>query len=360
MQGSDSITVLKGIGEKTAASFQRLKIHTIEELINLYPRYYLTYEEPILLSEREEGEREAFRLTISSQIVVRPAKKMQIVTCTAGDFSGKVALMWYNMPFLKKVFHAGNTWIFVGMPVWKKGRLVLEHPEYYTEEQYQRMRATLQPVYPLTEGLTNKMVQKAMQQAMPYIRDLKEYMPKEVREKYKLWNYEDSLSEVHFPVSKERLIEAKTRLIFDEFFFFLSAMYLMKEQTVVIENNWKIAPCKECERLIQTLPYALTGAQMRAYQEIQNDVSSKKIMNRLVQGDVGSGKTILAVLSLLMTAKAGYQGALMVPTEVLAKQHYETFLELLTPYGVCCALLTGSTKISERKKIYEEIGRAHV
>lgn len=355
MEGNDLVSNLKGVGEKTTALFKRLKVHTVEDLTNFYPRYYLTYEEPVLLSEAKEGERMAFRLVISSQVLVKLVKKFRIVTCTAGDLSGKVTLMWYNMPFLKKVFHVGQTWICVGTPIWKQGRYTLEHPEYYTEEQYEQMRTTLQPVYSLTEGLTNKTVQKAMLQAMPYIRGQKEYMPKEVLEKYRLWGYQDSLAEVHFPVSKERLIEAKKRLIFDEFFLFLSAMYLMKEQTIVVENHHPIVQAKETKDLLSKLPYSLTGAQARAYEEIKKDLAGKTIMNRLVQGDVGSGKTILAILSLLDTVKSGYQGALMVPTEVLARQHFETAVTLLEPYGVRIGLLTGSTKASEKRRIYEQL-----
>lgn len=355
MEGNDLVSNLKGVGGKTTALFKRLKVHTVEDLTNFYPRYYLTYEEPVLLSEAKEGERMAFRLVISSQVLVKLVKKFRIVTCTAGDLSGKVTLMWYNMPFLKKVFHVGQTWICVGTPIWKQGRYTLEHPEYYTEEQYEQMRTTLQPVYSLTEGLTNKTVQKAMLQAMPYIRGQKEYMPKEVLEKYRLWGYQDSLAEVHFPVSKERLIEAKKRLIFDEFFLFLSAMYLMKEQTIVVENHHPIVQAKETKDLLSKLPYSLTGAQARAYEEIKKDLAGKTIMNRLVQGDVGSGKTILAILSLLDTVKSGYQGALMVPTEVLARQHFETAVTLLEPYGVRIGLLTGSTKASEKRKIYEQL-----
>ncbi len=355
MEGNDLVSNLKGVGEKTTALFKRLKVHTVEDLTNFYPRYYLTYEEPVLLSEAKEGERMAFRLVISSQVLVKLVKKFRIVTCTAGDLSGKVTLMWYNMPFLKKVFHVGQTWICVGTPIWKQGRYTLEHPEYYTEEQYEQMRTTLQPVYSLTEGLTNKTVQKAMLQAMPYIRGQKEYMPKEVLEKYRLWGYQDSLAEVHFPVSKERLIEAKKRLIFDEFFLFLSAMYLMKEQTIVVENHHPIVQAKETKDLLSKLPYSLTGAQTRAYEEIKKDLAGKTIMNRLVQGDVGSGKTILAILSLLDTVKSGYQGALMVPTEVLARQHFETAVTLLEPYGVRIGLLTGSTKASEKRRIYEQL-----
>lgn len=355
MQGSDLVSTLKGVGEKTTSYFHRLKIHTVEELANFYPRYYLTYEEPVLLQEAREGERMAFRLLISSPVLVRLVKKFRIVTCTAEDLSGKVTMMWYNMPFLKKILHVGQTWIVVGTPIYKQGRLTIEHPEYYTEEQYASMRTTLQPVYPLTEGLTNKTLQKAMQQVMPYIKSQQEYMPKEVLQKYQLWNYSDSLAEVHFPVSKERLIEAKKRLIFDEFFLFLSAMYLMKKQTMIVENHYPILQAKETIDLLEKLPYSLTNAQKKAYEEMKQDLMGAKIMNRLVQGDVGAGKTILAVLVLLDTVKAGYQGALMVPTEVLARQHYETFVELLTPYEVRIGLLTGSTKASEKKKIYEQL-----
>ena len=168
-------------------------------------------------------------------------------------------------------------------------------------------------------------------------------------------DYSEAIWNVHFPRDKQTLVEAKKRLIFDEFFIFMAGMNLMKQEHREEKNRYPIPVCGEADRLIQSLPYELTGAQKRALLEMQKDLMGEKVMNRLVQGDVGSGKTILAVILLLMCAKAGYQGVLMAPTEVLASQHYETFQELLGPFGVSAALLTGSVKAKEKREIYQGI-----
>lgn len=355
MNGTDLVSSLKGVGEKTTSYFKRLQINTVEDLMNFYPRYYLTYEEPILLDEADEGRRMAFRLTISTPIVVRTVKKLKIVTCVAEDISGKVTLMWYNMPFLKNVFYSGQTWIVVGTPVWKQGRYTIVQPEYYTESGYNKMLTTLQPVYNLTVGLKNKTVQKTVEQILPYIRKQKDFLPQEVKDRYQLLGYSEALEESHFPKTKDRLILAKKRLIFEEFFLFLCAMQLLKEQTVFVQNQYKIHQAEETKHLIEHLPYSLTNAQKRAYGEIGEDLQSHKVMNRLVQGDVGSGKTILAILALLDTVKSGFQGAFMVPTEVLARQHFESLQQILEPYNVKIGLLTGATKSSEKKQIYQQL-----
>ena len=187
------------------------------------------------------------------------------------------------------------------------------------------------------------------------MREIPEYLPDEIIKKYHFPDYGSALQHVHFPVERQDVIEAKRRLIFDEFFIFLAAMRMIKEQNGVIENHYKIYETKESRDFMRNLPFDLTGAQMRALQEMKADLQKDEAMNRLVQGDVGSGKTILAVILLLMTATNGYQGALMAPTEVLAVQHYETFCKMLEPYQIRIALLTGSTKAKEKREIYKKL-----
>lgn len=355
MDGTTSILELKGIGEKTASAFGRLGIRNVDSLITMYPRYYLTYEEPKSIHELEAGQRASVAVRISSDINIRYIRRMKIVTCLGKDASGTLTLTWYNMPYLKKQLHRGQDYIFVGTPVFKNGRLTMEHPEIFTEETYETQQETLQPVYPLTSGLTNKVISKAVKQTEDYIKNIPEYLPEQIILKYHPMNYSDAIWNIHFPESREKLIEAKKRLIFDEFFIFISAMHMISEGEAGEKSSYLIPNCQESEDLIKGLPYELTGAQKRALEEMKQDMISGKVMNRLVQGDVGSGKTILAVILLLMCAKAGYQGVLMTPTEVLASQHYETFQELLQPFGVHTALLTGSTKAKEKREIYEQI-----
>ena len=286
---------------------------------------------------------------------IRYVRGLKIVSCLGRDSSGTMTFTWFNMPYLKKQIHRGEDYIFVGTPVFKNGRLMMEHPEIFKEEDYSAKQQTLQPVYPLTSGITNKTVSKAVMQTEEYIKEIREYLPEQILQKYRPMDYSEAIWNVHFPKDKQTLVEAKKRLIFDEFFIFMAGMNLMKQEHREEKNRYLIPVCGEADRLIKSLPYELTGAQKRALLEMQKDLMGEKVMNRLVQGDVGSGKTILAVILLLMCAKAGYQGVLMAPTEVLASQHYETFQELLGPFGVSAALLTGSAKAKEKREIYQGI-----
>lgn len=355
MNGDTNIQCLKGIGEKTYNGFKKLGVETVDSLITMYPRYYLTYEDPVLLSELTAGERAAVQVRITSDVNIRYVRGLKIVSCLGKDSSGTMTFTWFNMPYLKKQIHRGEDYIFVGTPVFKNGRLMMEHPEIFKEEDYSAKQQTLQPVYPLTSGITNKTVSKAVMQTEEYIKGIREYLPEQILKKYRPMDYSEAIWNVHFPRDKQTLVEAKKRLIFDEFFIFMAGMNLMKQEHREEKNRYPIPVCGEADRLIQSLPYELTGAQKRALLEMQKDLMGEKVMNRLVQGDVGSGKTILAVILLLMCAKAGYQGVLMAPTEVLASQHYETFQELLGPFGVSAALLTGSVKAKEKREIYQGI-----
>ncbi|MDO4555534.1 MAG: ATP-dependent DNA helicase RecG [Lachnospiraceae bacterium] len=367
MNGNDSVSVLKGIGPKTAALFGRLGVFTIEDLACLYPRYYITYEPPIPVEEVKSGQRAAVRLTLTAPpVVARPgnhfskSKKLTLVTANGRDYTGTLRLVWYNMPYMKNQFHSGSTYIFCGTPVMRQGRLTLEHPEVFLENTYEKQMETLKPVYPLTAGLTNNAVVKAMEQIVPYLESMPDEMPKEVIDRQKLCKFGQAMREIHFPFNKERTIEAKKRLIFDEFFTFLVLMEQLKGQRQVGGNEYPIIFPEEVKSFLKELPYELTGAQKKALKEIETDLGSSHRMNRLIQGDVGSGKTIVAMTALYGVVKNGYQGALMAPTEVLARQHYEDFTKMLGSKGVRIGLLTGSQKKKEKYQMYEALAKGEI
>lgn len=360
MQGTDPITSLKGIGPKTAGLFGKLGVENIEDLIHFYPRYYITYDTPVEAADLSVGERAAVRLTLTGPMNVQRTRKLILVTGTGRDPSGMVRLVWYNMPYMKNHFHSGTTYIFCGTPVMRQGRLTLEHPEYFTESAYKAQMETLKPVYPLTAGLNNKTVQKAVEQALPYLETVEEYLPGKVIKRQHLWSFQDSMKEIHFPFNKERTIEAKKRLIFDEFFTFLVLMEQLKETKQTGTNEYPIVFSEKLREFIEELPYELTNAQKKALSEIETDMKSNERMNRLVQGDVGSGKTIVAMTALYGTVLNGYQGALMAPTEVLARQHYEDFKKMLEPKGVRIGLLLGSQKKKEKNEIYEKLSGGEI
>lgn len=355
MQIGERIDSLKGIGPKTAALFEKLRVFTIEDLLKLYPRNYLSYEEPVDISEAEPGKRTAVKAVIQSYVDIKKVRSLKLVTCTVKDGTGSVKMVWYNSPFLKQVFHIGQTFIFVGTLSIRNHQLQMEHPEYYTLQQYGKLVSSLQPVYPLTDGLSNKTVTKAVTAALTCISQIRDEVPQEVREQFSLMPLEDAITGIHFPQNMNQLMECRNRIVFDEFFWFLVQMRQMREKTIKARNHFLITDWKAAEEFIENLPFEFTKGQREAVEEIRADVSGDTVMNRLIQGDVGSGKTAVAETALLAAVKNGYQAAFMAPTEVLATQHFESVKKDLEPFGVRISLLCGSTKLSEKKKIYQAL-----
>lgn len=355
MEGKDSIGVIKGIGEKTEKNLNKLDIYTINDLLEHYPRGYDVYEGIIPIITAKEGEIMAIEASLEKSVQTKKVRNLTIVSCTVKDQSGFMNLTWFNMPFLKNSLKLGTHYIFRGRVVRKNGILVIEQPAILSKEEFYNRLNVLQPVYPLTAGITNHTISKAVKQVLAQINLTEDYLPKQIRKNYNLVTYNQAIREIHFPKDKEHMMKARKRIIFDEFFLFTLALNKLKESKGKNQSNYILKNTKECEELVKELPYELTNAQKKVWREIQNDVGNGTIMNRLIQGDVGSGKTIVAVLALLMAAKNGYQGTLMVPTEVLARQHYESLEELFTSYGVKVCLLVGSMTIKEKREAYERI-----
>ncbi len=357
---TDSVTKIKGIGEKTEKSLNKLAIFTVSDLIRHYPRGYDAFEPPNPISSIREGEKAAIEASVITSPLVKQVRNLKIISIRVKDASGSLVLSWFNMPFLKNRLMSGYHYIFRGKAVYKNGVLVIEQPDIYTREEYQRKMNILQPLYPLTDGITNNLLTKAIRTALDEVELNNEYLPKSILKEYKLMSSKNALLELHFPKDKELLSEARRRLIFDEFFQFTLALSYLKESKKEWTNNFVLEERQECLDYEKNLPYQLTGAQKRAWDEIKKDIKSGHTMNRLIQGDVGSGKTVLAALSLLLAAVNGYQGSLMVPTEVLARQHFETLNNEFLKYGIRTALLTGSMTAASKRDVYEKIKNGEV
>lgn len=365
--GADSMNIreIKGIGEKTEKLFNKLGIVSTWDLLEYYPRNYDEYKKPVTISEIDSTNgTPAIEGTIISDASSKQIRNLKLLTVYIKDNNGdKLKLTWFNMPFLKNSLKMGYRYIFRGqIKTDRNGKNPsMEQPAIFSLGDYEKKMGVLQPVYPLTKGLTNNMVTKTVKTVIESIsqKDLEEldYLPETIRQRAGLIDYVSAVTTVHFPTDRERVIDARKRLIFDEFFIFLMALRSFKDNTQIADNNYVINDNMESERLIKQLPYSLTAAQMKVVNEIRNDMKSQKTMNRLVQGDVGCGKTIVAFLSLIDVVNGGYQGALMVPTEVLAKQHYENMLELKEKYGVNVnpVLLTGSVTAANKRRIYADI-----
>lgn len=357
MKNQESVLTLKGIGERTGKLFARLGIETVNDLLNYYPRAYHSYAPPTAIGELKPDMTGTVEGYLQKDVSVKRFKNKQIITASLQDMTGKLQLVWFNMPFLRTTLKMGTYHIFCGRVVKKNNRLTMEQPEIFTKESYGVMMVSMQPVYGQTKGLNNKTITKAVAQALESRTMEREYLPADLRKKYELAEYNFAIRHIHFPDNQQELLFARKRLVFDEFFMFILAVRRLKEKREDRHSSFSITLSPEVENLKSGLPYSLTGAQQKALMEVERDLESGLVMNRLIQGDVGSGKTIIAILSLLHVAYNGYQGALMVPTEVLARQHYENMVELFEAQGIpkVPVLVTGSMTAKEKRIAYEKI-----
>ena len=357
MNYSSSIESVKGIGEKTAKLYHKLHIDTVGDLIRYYPRDYLSYEEPISLDKAHIGVRAAFYLEITSYLNTEKKGRFIISSLSAADTSGSVRIVWFNSPYLRNVMKRGDKYVFVGTIKKKNNQKVLEMPEYYTRDKYSGMMTVMQPVYSLTSGLSNNNIQKTVKEVSSLIQSAPDNLPDDVRKEYNLMRLGDAVFNMHFPQNEEVLKDAVRRIAFDEFTTFLLEVKRLRAENQRLKNEHILteAALLKADAFTASLPFELTNAQRKALEDIKSDMSSPYVMNRLVQGDVGSGKTIVAVTALYMNALSGYQGVLMVPTEVLALQHYKDISKTLGSFGVRVALLTGSVSAKDKREIYEKL-----
>ncbi len=372
MDWKSRIGELKGIGAKTEQLFHNLGVVTLGDLLRHYPRDYdrlppiLTLEElPGFVAGSKAGvDQVAVAAQVKQAPFVRAARNMQVTTLSFIEPDVKAEMVWFRMPYLKATLKPGMWFVFLGK-VTKKGNMFhMEQPQVFPPEKYQYMQDCLWPCYPLTSGLGKNKVSQAVKQALEGLDLSADYLPEDIRARRCLADFDFSIENIHFPESQEALEQARKRLVFDEFFQFILSAGLQKGQMEEVANCFTFLPLGNeevqplwADLVIERLPYRLTGAQKRTLQEIRGDLRGKKVMQRLVQGDVGSGKTILAFLAMLDAAQSGYQSALMAPTEVLAMQHYQTFTRLCKAHGlnIPVILLTGSLTQKEKRKAYERM-----
>ncbi len=353
-----SILELKGIGEKTAKLFGKLGIFTVGDLIRYYPRTYDIYENPIPICDLEAGKVQTVTGSIQGKVSLGGNPKMQIVICQLRDQTGTVKAVWFRTPYVRNQLAGYSKISLRGRVVKKNGQPELEQAEIFVpSDKYKEKLDTLQPIYGLTAGLSNNALMKAVRQALSQLDLSRDYLPQEILDSFDLMDLGLSLKEIHFPKDKKTFFEARNRLVFDEFLEFLFLLRKLKTNNDVAENAYPMKPLPLVDDFLKELPFDLTGAQERVWRDILKDFAGPRAMSRLVQGDVGSGKTIVAILALLTAAASGYQGALMAPTEVLARQHYESILRLFKEHGISfpVELLTGSMTKTEKRKAYDRI-----
>ncbi len=352
------LTEIKGVGEKTAALFAKQGLVTAGDLLAYYPRDYEYFAPVQSVETAKSGQVGVFSLVVTGKGSNVRAGRYQITNFRAADATGQMRLTYFNMPYLAKTMQSGSIHIFRGMvKQYQNGNLQLEQPKSYTPAEYEKLQGTFGPKYSLAQGMKNEQIAKLVKKVLGQYRFEDDEIPKEDLDRLGLMGYADAVREIHFPKSRESLLAARQRLVFDEFFAFIIAIRREKQADARLVSRRPMHMTEGPSKLMEKLPFKLTGGQIGAFKEIARDLTSPYVMNRLLQGDVGSGKTILAFLALLLCAENGRQGAMMAPTEVLAQQHMESMKELADTYDLPLrpVLLTGSVKGKARREVYAAI-----
>lgn len=359
---SAPLTVLPGIGPKYAQTLEGLGLRTLENLLYYFPRRYDDYSKLKPINRLAFGEEVTVIGTLTA-IQSRPIKdgKMQMTEAVLDDTTGKLRLAWFNRPWLTNQFHAGNQVVVSGKLDMRQGRLMMNSPEIETLEQEHLHTNRIVPVYSLTSGVTQRFLRKTMYQVVSFwAQRVPDFMPASVRASLKLIDLGSAIYQTHFPDSQDQLDQARWRLAFDEIFLIQLGVLRQKRSWQAVTARTYDAPEDWLDEQFARLPYALTGAQRRALADIRSDLASGKPMERLLQGDVGSGKTVVAALAAQMVIRSGAQAAFMAPTSILAEQHFRGLNRLLVePNGELAAplqpgevrLLAGATPESEKQAI---------
>lgn len=358
---STSVQYIKGVGPKKAYSLKRLNINTIEDLIYFIPRDYDDRTKVSTLRESTIGEKATLEVKITGEYsIIRPRRNMSILKVPIEDSSTNGYMVWFNQEYLKDKFKIGESYRVNGK-INKLGfELQIMNPAFETLDQSQKTGRII-PIYPLTEGLSNneliRIVNYALNNHLDYI---EEVLPNNLIKKYKMLSLKESIKNVHNPINKELLIKSRYRLVFEELLILQLGLFIIKNRNYSKETGIIFQRPEEMNDFILSLPFSLTKAQNKVFLEIQDDMDKPKQMNRLVQGDVGSGKTVIAVLAMYRAVKSGYQAAMMAPTEILATQHYESLRSYFDKYGIRCELLVGSLTNKAKETVLNELQQGHI
>lgn len=355
---NDPITALKGVGDKTAALYHKLDIFTVDDLIRHYPRDYEEWRDIVKIGELRANQVHAVHaMVISAPQTVHIRKNMTITTLRVRDDSGACDITYFNMPYIKNNILPGKKYIFRGRVMLKNNRMTIDQPKIVSPHEFAQNVNRLSPIYPTTKGLTIAAITKAVRAAISVLDPVVDYIPESMRMEYGLPDLITARSGIHFPADREMMLACRKRIVFEEFLFFIVSVMILKDMAAQEINDAPMMRIDACQDLIDRLPYELTNAQKRVWAQIETDLCSTHLMNRLIQGDVGSGKTIVAILAMFMCVMNHHQAAFMAPTEVLAKQHFESIMKLTAEYGLPFkpVLLTGSLTAKEKRRAKESI-----
>ena len=353
---NNDVKYVKGVGPNRVQSLNKLGIYTLNDLITYYPRDYEDRSKPKKIIECEDDEDVLIKaIVVSKMVELRIRKNMVMYKLTVRDDTGVCNITWYNQPYLKRQFVYGQEYSFFGK-VHKKGNKLEMNSPVFDSKDTNKHTGKIVPIYPTTFSLPQNTLRKIIENGLEQTYNgLEEYFPEYILNNYNLWNINDSVQKIHKPETFEDFKLARRRLVFEE-------LLIMQLALLNLKSNWKkeqkgIQYSKDIKisNIINDLPFKLTKAQLKVLEEIDNDMENEKSMNRLLQGDVGSGKTVISIIATYKAVKSGYQAAIMAPTSILATQHLESFSQMLNKYGIKCELLISSITKKKKDEIIQKL-----
>ena len=355
------IQYIKGVGPNKAKALQRLGIYTIEDMITHYPREYEDRTKPKKIAELVDGE-EAFiqAICVSAVTVIRKKKNMIVYKMAIRDDTGTLVTTWYNQSYIKDKFRIGEGYNFYGKISKKYGAIEMNSPEFEEANKHE-ITGRIVPMYPSTYNISQNVIRKIIKECLKIIYGkLEETLPEKILEEYKLVDINTAILQIHFPTDFEQYKKARKRLVFEELLQVQIALLSVKYDYTTQKTGISFSKNVKMSDIINSLKFKLTKAQLRVLEEIDRDMESSKPMNRLLQGDVGSGKTIVSIISTYKAVKSGYQVAIMAPTAILASQHLESFKEILEPFEIKCELLVSSITAKKKKELLERLNNGEI
>lgn len=355
-----SVQYIKGVGPQRAALLQKLNIYTLEDLITYFPRDYEDRSKPKKISQLVDGEEALIEaIAISKISEVRIRKNMVIEKLIVRDETGSCVISWFNQKYLKGKFEIGCKYSFFGKASVKRGKIEILNPVFDNNETNKNTGKII-PIYPSTYSLTQGSIRRAIENGLSLINEnLEETLPEYLLKEYNLLDLNNAIKQIHFPKDFEEYQKARTRLVFEELLGMQIALLNLKKENTQDEGI-SFPETVKMSNVINELPFKLTKAQLRVLEEIDGDMEKSKPMNRLLQGDVGSGKTIVSIIAAYKAVKSGYQAAIMAPTAILASQHLEEFNKILNQYNIKCEILLGGTSKKKREEILDKIKNGEI
>lgn len=354
------VKYIKNVGPSRVKLLNKLNIFTLKDLITYFPRNHEDRSIPKKIVDCTNGEEVLIKATAVTRVIETRTRKMSIYKLVVRDGSESCTITWFNQRYLKDAFKVGHTYNFYGKIETKLGRFEMKSP-VFDEDGKNRNTGKIIPLYPLTSGISQNVIRKIIENGINEVyRNLEENIPDYICKRYDLMEINEAIKNIHFPKNNDNFIKARRRLVFEELLGFQLALLKLKENNLECKDGIKFESSVKMSDVINELPFKLTKAQLRVLEEIDNNMESRKSMNRLVQGDVGSGKTIVSIIAAYKAVKSGYQVAIMAPTSILADQHLKNFNNILKQFDIRCELLISSVTKKKKEDILKRLSNGEI